>query len=130
MSPFLFSSFLEVYVKKMTIVIHCERKSKWLNHNHAKKKKKPRKKQNKIKQHRTSLKNYLAAPRIQPPSKCCHILQPAHPNKHHPQNLATWHGVDNNMRMCMHIICAYKQAYYRSCVHACVSISVDATLEI
>ena len=49
---------------------------------------------------------------IPPPSKCRRIVQPTHPNKRRPRNLATWYGVDNDICMCTRIIRAYKWAYY------------------
>ena len=42
------------------------------------------------------------------PSESRCIFQLAYPNKCHPRNLTTWYGVANDLRMCTHIIRAYK----------------------
>ena len=58
------------------------------------------------------------------------IFQPTHPNKRRPRNLATCYGVDKDISTHTSIMHAYKQACYWSCVCACVSVSVDATLKL
>ena len=55
---------------------------------------------------------------IPPPSKCCRIFQPTHPNKRCPWNLAAWYGVDNDISMHMRILYVHTNRLITEAVYA------------